>query len=92
MFFTCNPCCSQDGPIAKSERSCSPFEVVGKSYCVLCIMLLPYSFCSITEGFLDRKRKAAVVDHHVWQSSALMRHNIDSVPPVQPDVNEPVFA
>ncbi|KAJ0925082.1 hypothetical protein HanRHA438_Chr04g0155591 [Helianthus annuus] len=69
MFFTCNPCCSQNGPIAKSERNRFPFK-----------------------GFLDRKRKAVVLVHHVWQSSALMRHNIDSVPPVQPDVNGPVFA
>ncbi|KAL9996899.1 hypothetical protein Hdeb2414_s0664g00932241 [Helianthus debilis subsp. tardiflorus] len=43
-------------------------------------------------GLFGWKRKAAVVDHHVWQSSALMRHNIDSVPPVQLDVNGPVFA
>ncbi|KAM0020072.1 hypothetical protein Hdeb2414_s0025g00663091 [Helianthus debilis subsp. tardiflorus] len=69
MFFTCNPWCSQNGPIAKSERNRFPFK-----------------------GILDRKRKAAIVIHHVWQSSALMRHNIDSVPPVQPDVNGPVFA
>ncbi|KAF5812785.1 hypothetical protein HanXRQr2_Chr03g0090561 [Helianthus annuus] len=42
MFFTYNPCCSQNGPIAKSEPNRFPFEVFGKSYCVFV-----YCYCCI---------------------------------------------